>query len=806
MIGALGGRTLAVLEGWITGRPGLVVLAFLLVTAGFAGGLGELELEEGSEAFLEDVPAQDALDAIDEEFEPPFEADGGSTQLIHRGENVVHRDGLIRLLEFQRSLERTDAYRVEGGSSAAAAVARTIDPEAATTDEQLAALEGATDAEVRTAVRETAEEQPGFAASLSEDANERTPYASATIATVEHEDGVDLQDVQPEIREATERADVEIVVFGGGIVENEFVDVIEDSLAIVVPVVIVLILVFLIVAYRDPFDLVLGLVALIMAVVWTFGFTGLAGIPFTDMMIAVPPLLLAIGIDFGIHAINRYREERVAGADIEAGMAGATDQLLVAFFIVTGTTVIGFGANVTSELGPIADFGFVATMGILFTFLIFGIFLPAAKVGLDRFRRRYGLPTFSTEPLGSEESTLGRLLPVGVHLASRAPVAMLVLALVVTAGAGAYGTTVDTTFDDEDFLPPEELPDYAERMPGPLAPAEYTATATINYLERTFEAGEDDEVTIYLEGPIREDWALESIERAGENPPETFVTGSGGVADAEGLADVIRTEADRNPEFGRLVAANDRSGNGLPDRNVGVVYDALLETPSEAAAREYLAEDGRSTRVVYAVEADATGEEVTDDATEFAGSFRFEATATGDIVVFQQVSELIFRSAIVSLALALGATAVFLAAIYRVIEGRASLGVANLVPIVVTVGALAGTMALLDIPFNALTATALSITIGVGVAYSVHVTHRFIDEYDVRGDAEESLLVTLRGTGGALTGSMLTTLGGAGSLVLAITPILGQFGLLMSISVLYSYLTAVFVLPPTLILWERYAG
>lgn len=53
---------------------------------------------------------------------------------------------------------------------------------------------------------------------------------------------------------------------------------------------------------------------------------------------------------------------------------------------------------------------------------------------------------------------------------------------------------------------------------------------------------------------------------------------------------------------------------------------------------------------------------------------------------------------------------------------------------------------------------------------------------------------------------MLTTLGGAGSLVLAITPLLGQFGFLMVISVIYSYLMAVVVLPPTLLLWERFLG
>lgn len=66
-------------------------------------------------------------------------------------------------------------------------------------------------------------------------------------------------------------------------------------------------------------------------------------------------------------------------------------------------------------------------------------------------------------------------------------------------------------------------------------------------------------------------------------------------------------------------------------------------------------------------------------------------------------------------------------------------------------------------------------------------------------------MTTLSGTGGALTGSMLTTSIGTGALVLAITPVLGNFGLLMAVSVFYSYLTSILVLPPTLFVWGKFA-
>jgi len=50
---------------------------------------------------------------------------------------------------------------------------------------------------------------------------------------------------------------------------------------------------------------------------------------------------------------------------------------------------------------------------------------------------------------------------------------------------------------------------------------------------------------------------------------------------------------------------------------------------------------------------------------------------------------------------------------------------------------------------------------------------------------------------------MLTTTSGTGVLVLAVIPILGQFGLLIALSVLYSFLASILVLPTAIVLWKQ---
>ncbi|WP_142858616.1 efflux RND transporter permease subunit [Salinigranum halophilum] len=810
-------RLIDAADGWITGRPGTVVLVFVLLTAGFAAGLPAVSTESGTEQFSEDVPAEQALQDVNDKFSDPFAPDEGSTQLIQRNENVLSKQGLLRMLRVQERMANEPDMRVVSTESAARLVARQLDPSASTLEAEITAVERATPGEIRVAVGTLTRENPGFASLLSDDFNPTAASASATVGVVRHEvpSGISggsgqggaspLEPIQLEAVYIADAAGGDIVVFGSGVIAQEFGTVIGDSLLIVVPAAVFFIILFLVVAYRDLVDLVLGTVALGMAIVWTFGFMGFAGIAFSQILIAVPPLLLAVGIDFGIHAINRYREERLVEDDPVTAMRTTTDQLLVAFFIVTATTVIGFSSNLVSGLLPIREFGVVAAIGITFTFLIFGVFLPALKLYTDELRERYPIPTLSQAPIGSEGSSLGGVLSGGVTIARVAPVVFLVVVLLGSGYAAFYASGIDTSFSQEQFLPPEETADYYDVLPEPFKPGEYTITATINFLEDNFESSEDDETVVFVEGPMERNSALESMWNAGEDPPDTFVR-DGRHARETSIVTVILAYQERDPAFDALVARNDRNANGIPDQNLGEVYDYLFASPARGQALEYLTEDRRNARVVYAVKADESDGAITDDTRAVAERYRMGATATGSIVVFKAISDIIFESAIVSLALAIAGTAAFLLFIYWLLEGRATLGLANLIPIVVTVAFVAGSMRYLGFSLNAFTATVLAMTIGLGIDYSVHLTHRYIDERELQPTVSAALSRTVYGTGGALLGSVLTTMFGIGVLVLSVFPAIGDFGLIAALSVFYAFMASLLVLPAALVVWERLFG
>ncbi|OYR39344.1 RND transporter [Halorubrum sp. Ib24] len=791
----------------IVTRPRAVVALFLVATAVFAGGMTAVETQtDATEGFSEDLPEQEALDAIETEFEDPFATDEETTQLIHDGTNVLDREELLTMLRLLERLDEREDLRVASANGPATVVAQTLDPTARTPAAQRRAVESATDAEVRRAIRRASESER-FSAVVSDDFNPNSASASTTVTVISHDvpSGFDdLQGLQTDVRALADDSPADVRVFGSGIINAETGQIIGDSLLIVMPIVVVLLLGFLVVAYRDPIDLALGLFALLMTLIWTFGFLGFSGIPFDQQQIAVPVLLLAVGVDFGIHFVNRYREETVQGYDAVPAMRIAANQLAIAFVIVTVTAVFGFGANVVSDLDPIRNLGVVSAVGIVFTFLIFGLFLPAAKLEIDRLRERYGVPEFGSTPIASEESALGRLLSVSVTVGERAPAVFIAVLLVASAGLGAYGAGIDTTFEQEDFLPPEEEAGYVEYFPEPFAPGDYTVTETLNLLEDNFAASQDASITIFVEGSLREDHALEALAEPNDDPPGTLAVGPNGGAETTSILTVIRSHARSDEEFAALVARNDRDGNGIPDRNLERIYEELFDSPAGDRASRYLTDDRRGAQIEYTVESGATQSEVAADASEQADRFRYTATATGQIVVFDAITGIIFESAIQGLVLAVVLTGVFLVITYGVLEGMPLLGIVNVFPIVIAVASLVGTMRLLGLPLNALTATILSIAIGIGIAYSVHITARFIDEFKENDDVAASLRTTLTGTGGALTGSMLTTALGTGALALAITPVLGDFGLLIALSVVYSFVLSVVALPPALFLWDDY--
>lgn len=108
-------------------------------------------------------------------------------------------------------------------------------------------------------------------------------------------------------------------------------------------------------------------------------------------------------------------------------------------------------------------------------------------------------------------------------------------------------------------------------------------------------------------------------------------------------------------------------------------------------------------------------------------------------------------------------------------------------------------MYLFDIPWNPLTITMSSLTLGIGVDYGIHLFERF--EYEVNEHGQTSLgaaATAVSKLSRPIIGSSFTTIFGFGVLVLSRFPVLANFGKTTVLAISLSLVTAFTILPAVL--------
>jgi uncharacterized protein len=120
----------------------------------------------------------------------------------------------------------------------------------------------------------------------------------------------------------------------------------------------------------------LALVPLTIGIVWMLGAMALLGLELNFMNIFVTTMIIGIGVDYGLHVVHRYREERLAGGGV-AALEGGLIETGNAVVVAALSTVAGFGSLVFSHYPGLRSIGLVAILGAVFTALVAITLLPA---------------------------------------------------------------------------------------------------------------------------------------------------------------------------------------------------------------------------------------------------------------------------------------------------------------------------------------------------------------------------------------------------------------------------------------------
>jgi predicted RND superfamily exporter protein len=170
---------------------------------------------------------------------------------------------------------------------------------------------------------------------------------------------------------------------------------------------------------------------------------------------------------------------------------------------------------------------------------------------------------------------------------------------------------------------------------------------------------------------------------------------------------------------------------------------------------------------------------------------QIQGNLTGRVMVDYVWTEQIGRTHAYSVGLAL--LSVFL--VCWLVFRSFSKSLIALIPVILSVLSVYGTMWVFDIDLGMGTAMFAAIAIGLGVDFSVHCLHRLEHELAAQQNPEQALNKLFSGTGRALMINFLVIASGFGVLIFSSVPPLQTFGLLVAVGVSVAFITSVTVIP-----------
>lgn len=152
------------------------------------------------------------------------------------------------------------------------------------------------------------------------------------------------------------------------LVSNEFV--LFLGLSILVSALILLIF------FRSFYAVFFPILVVIMGVIWSIGTLVLFGYEITILTGLIPPLIVIIGIPNSILLLNKYHGELKKHGDKMIALSVTIERIAVTTLIANVTAAIGFGVLYFTGSELLMQFGSVAALNVMFTWLICLCLIP----------------------------------------------------------------------------------------------------------------------------------------------------------------------------------------------------------------------------------------------------------------------------------------------------------------------------------------------------------------------------------------------------------------------------------------------
>lgn len=541
----------------------------------------------------------------------------------------------------------------------------------------------------------------------------------------------------------------------------------QSDLYLLIPIVLAAMCLVLFLSSRSLRGIFVPLAVVALAVVWMFGPMGILGIKVSIMTFVLPVLLLAIGIAYGLHVMQRYAEEISTGKPQREAVIDAATGISGAVVMAGLTTVGGFLSLLTCYMPLFREFGVTAAIGVVLALVLALVVVPALLALLPP-PKQHGLKERAVA-----DGRLARTLGAAVRgiVGRPRPFLVAVLALVVGLGVAVPLLRTDSSmaaFLGEEHVAIRGMTDFDQHFSGGEQLMIEIDTARRDGLKEPALLEEMLDLEEYLRTlGVRKTSSITDLVRElnlrfhADDPAFYAIP-----AERKQVSQLLALFAFQGGDFGTVA---------LPDFSAGEIVGFYPR--ADGATKASLVRDIRAYLAAH-----------------FTGDV--QAEMVGPTQFFDSMSRQLIRSLISNIY----SSAIIVCLIVAAIMGSLVAGAISLIPLAFTLLVVFALMALSGVTLNIASATIASITMGTGIDYAIHFLARYRSEMRADANCARSAEKTARTAGRAILFNAAAV--AAGFLVLFASKFMAfrSLGGLLALAMMASAAAALTIIPLVLVM------
>lgn len=517
----------------------------------------------------------------------------------------------------------------------------------------------------------------------------------------------------------------------------------------------------------------ISMCVVIIGVMWAFGILGLLQYEITVLTALIPPLIIVIGIPNCIFLINKYQQEVKKHGNQALSLQRVISKIGNATLMTNMTTASGFATFIITDSKLLKEFGIVASINIIGIFILSLLIIPIVYSFLSLPKTRH-LKHLNKRWIDAFVNWMERIVR-----GQRITVYIVSIALLVISIIGIYTINISGS-------PIEDMPKNAEFF------------KDIRFFEKEFDGIMPVEIVVDTKNPkgVLKPATLKRMNQLGEVIDEIPE-----LSKPVSVVNLVKysKQAFYNglPKYYQLPTSQENNfimdvARKSSDR--GNLLESFVDSTGQVARITTFMRDVKTDRMEQ-IEA-----RLLENIAKIFPEERYSVYMTGSALLFLKGTKYLVKNLILSLALAIGLIALFMAYLFRSFRMIIISLIPNLLPLIVT----AGIMGFVGVPIKPSTILVFSIAFGISVDDTIHFLAKYRQELTAsKWKIEKSVYAALRETGVSMFYTSIVLFFGFSVFVISNFGGTVALGALVSATLLFAMLANLILLPSLLISLER---